>query len=408
MRNKSIDLERLASQLDISPSMHKYAVDRYTGIAKYLSGQGIKAEFYPQGSFRTGTVVRPIKNGIETDFDIDVICELAETKSMSEPSRVKNVIGDVLKDNETYKKKLLPEDSRCWTLEYAEVLEGIGFNLDVVPAVGEDMEKIQHLIQQKVSNTYAEQAVAITEKNNCEEYRWLASNPEGFGSWFDDINEKFLAAERHSKKEKIFNENRALFSAEDNIDDVPDYYIRSSLQRIIQLLKRHRDLYYSRLKNGKELRPASVIITSLTAKIASETTTTNIEELLSYVINGFEEYSSWLQEKRPNARFAGEVRAYIEKRNKKWWIPNPVDPEDNYADSWTDETAKAFFEWVNTVKGDLANNFPVNEEKYITGLQTSFGKEFVRKGLELSVATPTFKATSPISYPVKPWGAFND
>lgn len=60
--------------------MHKYAVERYEGISNYLESQGIKAEFYPQGSFRTGTVVRPLKNGIETDFDIDVVCELSNCK----------------------------------------------------------------------------------------------------------------------------------------------------------------------------------------------------------------------------------------------------------------------------------------------------------------------------------------
>ena len=64
MGRKSIDLEKIASGLDISPSMHKYAVDRYKGIANYLAEKGIRAEFSPQGSFRTGTVTRPMKNGI--------------------------------------------------------------------------------------------------------------------------------------------------------------------------------------------------------------------------------------------------------------------------------------------------------------------------------------------------------
>ena len=60
MRKKHVDLEILAKNLDISPTMHKYAVKRYEGISNYLESQGIKAEFYPQGSFRTGTVVRPL------------------------------------------------------------------------------------------------------------------------------------------------------------------------------------------------------------------------------------------------------------------------------------------------------------------------------------------------------------
>ena len=72
MRFKANDLETIAEKLDISPTMYEYAVARYQGISQYLADNGIDADFYPQGSFRTGTVVRPIKDGVEADYDIDV------------------------------------------------------------------------------------------------------------------------------------------------------------------------------------------------------------------------------------------------------------------------------------------------------------------------------------------------
>ena len=80
MRLKANDLEKIAEKLDISPTMYEYAVARYQGISQYLADSGINADFYPQGSFRTGTVVRPIKNGAEADYDIDVICKLSVEK----------------------------------------------------------------------------------------------------------------------------------------------------------------------------------------------------------------------------------------------------------------------------------------------------------------------------------------
>ena len=42
------------------------------------------------------------------------------------------------------------------------------------------------------------------------------------------------------------------------------------------------------------------------------------------------------------------MRDYIEKRNGAWWVPNPVNPKENFADKWTDKTRKAklFFEWI--------------------------------------------------------------
>ena len=85
MRFKANDLEQIAEKLDISPTMYDYAVARYKGIAQYLADNGIDADFYPQGSFRTGTVVRPIKNGIEADYDIDVMCNLPVKKDFTSP-----------------------------------------------------------------------------------------------------------------------------------------------------------------------------------------------------------------------------------------------------------------------------------------------------------------------------------
>ena len=63
-------LSDLAKKLDITPSKYKDAVERYTAVGSWLeSGQYPKAaelpQIYPQGSFRLGTVIRPIKEGKE-------------------------------------------------------------------------------------------------------------------------------------------------------------------------------------------------------------------------------------------------------------------------------------------------------------------------------------------------------
>lgn len=403
MRNKSIDLETLAAKLDISPTMHNYAIERYYGISEYLNNNGIEAIFYPQGSFRTGTVVRPIVDGKESDYDIDVVCELGNIKTNTTAERTKKSVGDILKNSELYQKKLFPEQDRCWTLEYAEIVEGIGFTMDVVPCVGEDENQIDYVIKMGIDTVLAQQAIAITERVSAGKYQWQASNPKGYGEWFDNINRKFLQVNLYEKKNEIFNENRSLFSVESSIDDVPDYYVRSALQRVIQLLKRHRDLYYGRIKNGSELRPISAIITTLCAKISNETSITDVEGLLFYVVNGLKEYTSLMQGQTPIQRFSGEIRNYIEKRDQKWWIPNPVSPDDNYADTWTDDTARAFFAWVETVTIDLSNTSVENEARYLTGLKTAFGMEFVDKGLSLDSANIPIKKPSLVISPTKPY-----
>lgn len=399
MGRKSIDLEKIASKLDISPSMHKYAVDRYNGIANYLDGKGIKAEFSPQGSFRTGTVTRPMKNGVETDFDIDVVCTLMYDKSTTTPRDVKKLVGNALADDETYRKKMLPEDDRCWTLVYADLSDNIGLKLDVVPGVHEDKDGIMRLVLSSVPYEYAKEALSITDKEAMA-YRWLPSNPEGFGLWFDKINEPFLHAVLQEEKEKIFKNYRNLFKSSAVVEDVPDYYVKSSLQRVIQLLKRHRDIFFYRNKTLSEHRPASIIITSLAARIASEAHVSSLEELLPFIVDGIASYASLLQSDISGAG----TNALIYKRKAKWYIPNPVDPDDNYADSWTDETARAFFEWTSAVKRDLSDTSILNEAQYITGLQTSFGKSYVDTTLDLSASTPINTQPVRIAKPTKPWG----
>lgn len=403
MGRKSIDLEKIASGLDISPSMHKYAVDRYKGIANYLAEKGIRAEFSPQGSFRTGTVTRPMKNGIETDFDIDVVCTMEFDKTKITPEEVKKMVGDALAEDETYRKKMLPEDDRCWTLTYADLAEGVGLKLDVVPGVHEDQNGIMRLLLSSVDYNFAQKAISITDRVK-NKYEWLPSNPEGFGMWFDEINEPFLQEVLQERKEEIFKGYRSLFESSASVDDVPDYYVKSSLQRTIQLLKRHRDIYYQRNKSISECRPASVIITSLAAKIARNVSVSSLEELLPHVVNGIVEYAALLNDQSPHIDLEVKEKKLVYKKDSKWYIPNPVDPEDNYADSWTDETAKAFFEWVHAVKRDLSDTTCINEAKYLTGLQTSFGKSYVDSKLGLSVQSLTGVKPVEITQPSKPWG----
>ncbi|HBK59714.1 MAG TPA: hypothetical protein DDZ84_02830 [Firmicutes bacterium] len=403
MRTKSADLEALASRLDISPTMHRIAVDHYDSISRYLHTRGISADFYPQGSFRLGTVVRPLRNNVEADFDIDVVCELEDTKEETTPEDVKESVGKALAESGVYGERLRPEEDRCWTLEFANVSDGIGLNMDVVPCVHEDKERINVLVLRGVSDGYAQSAVAITEKNGID-YRWQASNPKGYGDWFDSINRRFLEVGLEERKATFLSENRAMFAAEATIEDVPDYFIKSPLQRVIQLLKRHRDIYYIRADEDGSNRVASVIIATLAAKIAQDARATQTDELLGYVVRGMSDYSSLLQGRVPAARAMGEARDYIEKQDQKWRIPNPVNPDDNYADTWTDRTAQLFFQWVSALSADLAIPTPLNEPQYFTSLKSGLGTDFVTRTLAIPTGPAVLHSTpKSISQPTKPW-----
>ena len=72
--NKSKDLEKLVSGVDITPTMYNNAVDKYQALGKFFEENGIECDIYPQGSFALGTVVRPLKTGKQSDYDLDFIC----------------------------------------------------------------------------------------------------------------------------------------------------------------------------------------------------------------------------------------------------------------------------------------------------------------------------------------------
>ena len=403
MRFKANDFEKIAEKLDITPTMYEYAVARYQGISQYLADKGIDADFYPQGSFRTGTVVRPIKDGAEADYDIDIVCELSLKKNTTTPEHTKKTVGQALANNPVYKDKLQPEEDRCWTLKYSGVSNGVGFSLDVVPSVGESITAVADLISSGVQPQFAGTALAITEKRGMDNYSWLSSNPKGFGNWFDQINKPFHDYQFEARRKAYFESNRGQFRADAVVETVPDYHVKSRLQRSIQILKRHRDLFYTRIGNGKDLRPASVIITSLAAKAASGASPSlGLDGLLTHIAYGLRDYTSLLQGEAPKARFDGEQRTIIQKKSGKWYIPNPVNPNDNYADAWTDKTATMFFKWIDAVIKDLVDVTPANEAQYITSLQRAFGTKFVNTAL--SLPDSAIRSTTPVTTPTRPWG----
>lgn len=74
-------------------------------------------EIYPQGSFRLGTVVRPISD--ENEYDIDLVCRLNTGKEQITQKVLKRVIGERLKKRDDLAKILKPS-RRCWKLDYPD------------------------------------------------------------------------------------------------------------------------------------------------------------------------------------------------------------------------------------------------------------------------------------------------
>ena len=335
-------LESIAQELDISPSKYEEAVSRYRAVGEWLDAEGsalapYRPQIYPQGSFRLGTVVRPVRSGKEADYDIDLVCHLSIKKATVSPRQLKHMIGDRLKEHGKYEKMLDDEGRRCWTLEYAEA-DGIGFHLDALPAIPEDDAGRMTLAVAGAPEQYAAHAIAITERLGNGNYIWVpgGSNPFGYAQWFDDLNAGARVRVAPVQKRMIVEAHRRIYAS---VDAVPDALVRTPLQRAIQILKRHRDVRFSGHEWESE-KPISMIITTLAALAYDGQM--DIASALDGILAKIDDYVT-----------SGIIR----KHNGKWVIPNPVNPGENFADRWNDpgsHRAEALFEWIAWVQQDLA------------------------------------------------------
>lgn len=407
-------LNGISRELDIPPSKYKIAVERYTAVANWLKDGDYKGSMqepiiYPQGSFRLGTVIRPIIKGKEADYDIDLVCQLDINKLLTDPQIIKNVVGGRLKENAVYLRLLDDENKRCWTLNYAEQ-DNIGFHMDILPSVAEDQVFIDNLLQIGVPRHLADQAIAITDRKDDGTYSWSSSNPNGFALWFESINKPMLLKKAAFEKQAIFESNKNLY---DKVEDVPDQLIKTPLQRAIQIFKRHRDLRFA----GHELedaKPISMIITTLSAQLYEQE-----PDLFSTIKNILEKLNVYAQLVEPTSFSKKEdigSRLIVKMPDGKWLIPNPVNPNENFADRWHEDNhrkARAFFQWVSWVNNDLVQiiqNADFSRTKDL--LSHRFGNQIIEKaaqgitGLSAAGSVLIPKKTDPIAIkqPNKPWG----
>lgn len=354
-------LEELGKSLDITETQYDNAVKSYQYVGEWLSEGDSpliphKPEILPQGSFLLQTMIKPILE--DDDLDIDIVCKLEKTHKELTQYVLKNMVGDRLKANGTLLKLLkLPDGRRCWTLQYAESSK---FHLDVLPSVV--VANYKAILEKALSaNEFADTqklGVRITD-NKSPIYRtstnlreWMKSNPFGYAIWFQN------------RCKTSVHEVRMMSEA---IQPVPKFQKdKTPLQRVVQILKRHRDMW----ANGDEHKPISIIITTLAAKAYKKETDT-IDALVN-VVNSMEGY---IEE-----RYVPELGKSIK------WIANPVNKEENFADKWVEVAQKQvnFNNWMSQVKVDINN---MTEKRGLQLIQESLEKPFGK-----SVVTKAFSS----------------
>lgn len=299
------NLDAIAEGLDVPDGRFLEVKARYEAVGAWLDAEDSKIKAYRprifvQGSFALGTVVKPV--GEDGEYDVDLVCLLEQAnKNAISQKQLKEIVGQRIKDNETYKKLLKEEGRRCWTLVYANE-----FHMDILPSMPDK--------ERQGNGGIDEDAILITDLKKIAEggMSWPKSNPIGYVKWFRERQQKVFSIVREAYARRI----------NAKVEEVPEYKIKTPLQKAVQILKRHRDLHFE--KQG-EFKPISMIITTLSGMLyeGQEDSFNAIYDILN--------------------KFNKEMVM----KNGQFWIPNPTNSQENFADKWNEnkKLPEAFFDW---------------------------------------------------------------
>jgi hypothetical protein len=333
-KNYELEREDLLARIAESLQLNKTRLERmdsaYQAVAGIIEKDEVffkkyEVEVYPQGSRRISTTVKPLKDG---EFDLDIVLQVFQPHTSFTPDRIFNELLRVLQADSTYKDKLI-EKNRCVRIDY----EG-DFHMDILPASlasGND-EEIIIFHDRKVNSLFK-------------------GNPKGFADWF--------LYKAHSLTTSVLQRFRDAM-IESKVETEPlseDVYAKTPLQRGVQLTKRYRDIYFE----NRDYPVSSIVITTIFGQFykSEDSIYGTIDNVLQRIKD---EYSNSLN------------------RGTKFKIFNPVIPEEEFTDSWTNKHYESFFNFITdyyVLWQELKKSFEYSNSYY----QELFGPQVYRRSL---------------------------
>lgn len=324
-RNTQIDdlFKRICEELQLNPSRYEQAVGRYEAVCTWLEGEGSKIAvysptIYPQGSMRIGTTVKPF--GLDA-YDLDFVCEFRLSASeLQSPLQLLKLLEARLREHEVY-RSILEIKNRCVRLNYANE-----FHMDILPACPDlSVGGSCLFVPDRKSET------------------WKHSNPKGYAEWFESRCE--LALKRLIERRKLMDKAEPIPPQEATEE-------KAILKRVVQLLKRWRDVCYQR---EPKFAPISMILTTMAAQAYGGERT--VTEALTSVLNSFV--------------------SLIAQSAPRIYVLNPANPKEDLSERWNDAAKyRAFVDGIREL-----------HERWIKVLATS-GVQNVSNQLELIFGEP--------------------
>ena len=328
-------LEAVCQVLEPTKTQSQKAKQSYEAAGHWMTGSDdpllSSAHLYLHGSGGLGTMIKPIGRD---EFDVDLICFLARVSADTDPADVKRAIGDRLKEHGTY-AEILEEKKRCWRLNYAG-----DFHLDISPTI---------------KNPLCHNGGELVPDRKLKSYH--PTNPRGYKKLFERraALRPILTGSIHAQKQRD----------EATVEPFPENEaVKGVLRRIVQLLRRHRDVYF--LDITEEIAPISIIITTLAMRAYEYCVTYHaFADEIEVVVETIRMMPHFIDQPYENG-----------KRFHAVW--NETTDGENFAERWNSEPprVKAFYDWHKTALNDFSEiRDAVGLDQIVKKLERPFGEK---------------------------------
>lgn len=214
--------------LQLSDEKFEELKNNYKALSTYIANNHKLAQkeeysIYQQGSFAIDTAIRPLKND---SFDVDVIVEFDMNKSEITPMEFYRQLYKTFKEGK-YSDKV-EEYRNCIRINYSN-----NYHFDIMPAI---------------PLAYNSESLSVPDKKKTD---WVVRAPKTYARWFEEQSKKFALRDSFSHADVT------------PLKKPEPYELKPTLNRVVQLLKRSRDIYF---KEYDDYYPQSIVLTTLAAK----------------------------------------------------------------------------------------------------------------------------------------------
>lgn len=332
----------LADGLNITATMLDKAETAYGALGDHIRkcNQEWDVSVYPQGSFQLGTVIKPLND--EEQYDVDLVVMVKTPKYDAESLR--NEVMQILESHGRYEGKI-ENKKPCIRIQYADSSQ---FHMDIASA--QDIENGE------------DTSINIARFDGDHNYFYEISNPKGYIDWFKET----------MQFEELRKSQRALYEqCQTEVEELELSKMRTPLQKAIQILKRHRDIFFSKKENSDD-RPSSIIITTLCAMAYEDTYGTfEKENVYLTIVNMLRKFPSYI---KSNAE--GD-----------YYLENPSNPKENFLKKWKENLnlVNAFNEWITQARRDIIDHLEEFVENRPQDLRKSLYESFGQRDVDIAL-----------------------